>query len=120
MKQKKVYLSGPISGCQRWEYMRRFGQTERRMKSKNPGTEVVNPCKVLVCKYEWVYKLLQRILGKDGAYWIVLFYDLWLLRGCTHIYMMDGWEMSRGAMIENYVACLLGLKYVPRDMTIKE
>ena len=49
------------------------------------------------------------MLGKDGAYRTVLVYDLWLLSRSDTICMIDGWQLSRGAKIEEGFAFRLGI-----------
>ena len=95
---KKVYISGPISGLRRKEYMYRFadvaGMLERR------GYKAVNPTLLWPCRWRWVFPLLERMVGVKTAYRIVLRYDLSMLRQCDAIYMMWLSEKSKGARLE--------------------
>jgi hypothetical protein len=46
------------------------------------------------------------------GYRLTLLYDLFFLMHCQGIYMLDGWQHSRGARIEHYVADTLGLAVI--------
>lgn len=76
------------------------------------GYQVVNPTKIWVCRYILLYCLLERILGKRTTYTIVLMYDLWHLMRCDGIYMLDGWQHSKGAKTERAVAEAFGLAVI--------
>lgn len=103
MKQKKrVYISGKISGLRRKDYMYRFadvaGMLERR------GFKVVNPTRLWPCRWRWVYPAMEWLVGGETAYRCVLAYDLWRLRKCDGIYVMWGYERSRGSRLERMKA----------------
>ena len=91
----RVYISGPISGHDRDEYMRRFSAAEQALRSLG-YVNVVNPTRLWPCRFPWLYKVI--------GYRITLFIDLWLLTSCSLIYKMPGWRTSRGAQIESCVA----------------
>lgn len=88
---KKVYLSGPISGLEKEEYLARFAKAEEMVAAY--GYRVVNPTKFWVCRWAWLY----RIVG----YVLTLLYDLWRLSRCDYIYKIPGWQQSTGANIES-------------------
>ena len=95
MKTKRVYLSGRMSGVPlviwRWGFSIAKDTLERQ------GYEVVNPADTLIARHPWLY----RIVG----YRLTLWYDLRLLRRCTHIYMVgNDWHLSRGARLERMKA----------------
>ena len=104
MKQKRrIYLSGGMSGVERADYVRRFGEAERILWRHGYG--VINPCRVWACRWPWIYMAMEWVLGKRLAYAVVLCYDLLLLMTrADGIAMLPGWRASRGAQIENYVA----------------
>jgi hypothetical protein len=95
----RIYISGPISGREREEYMRQFREAEDYLRSE--GFQTVNPTRLLPCRWPWVYRLL--------GYRLTLLYDLFFLMRCQGIYMLDGWKQSRGARIEHCVADTLGM-----------
>ena len=101
--KRKVYLSGPMSGLERADYVRRFREAERILRRHGYGC--INPCRVWACRWPWIYRAMEWVLGKRLAYAVVLCYDLLLLMTrADGIAMLPGWEQSRGARIENYVA----------------
>ena len=64
---------------------------------KHRGIRAVNPADTLIARHPWLY----RIVG----YRLTLWYDLWLLKHCTHIHMVgDDWRQSRGARLERMKA----------------
>lgn len=101
-KKEKVYLSGKISGRERADYLKDFEDAETLARSY--GYEVCNPTKALPCRFLWIYRLL--------GYTIVLLYDLWLLSRCDYIYMIDGWESSKGATLELTAAGTFGVRRI--------
>ena len=61
------------------------------------GHEVVNPADTVIARHPWLY----RIVG----YRLTLWYDLLMLRRCTHICMVgNDWQQSRGARLERMKA----------------
>ncbi len=103
MSKRRVYLSGPMTGCARADYVRRFGEAERILRRHGYGC--INPCRVWACRWPWIYRAMEWVLGKRWAYAVVLCYDLLLLMTRAYgIAMLPGWQASRGAQIENYVS----------------
>ena len=103
MSKRKVYLSGPMTGCARADYVRRFREAETILRRHGYGC--INPCRVWACRWPWIYKAMEFCLGHSKAYALILAYDLLLLMTrADGIAMLQGWEQSRGARIENYTA----------------
>ena len=103
MSKRKVYLSGPMTGCARADYVRRFREAETILRRHGYGC--INPCRVWACRWPWIYKAMEFCLGHSKAYALILAYDLLLLMTrADGIAMLPGWEQSRGARIENYTA----------------
>ena len=101
--KRLIYLSGPMSGVERADYVRRFREAE--MILRRHGYGCINPCRVWACRWPWIYRAMEWVLGKRWAYAVVLCYDLLLLMTrADGIVMLPGWQASRGAQIENYVA----------------
>ena len=108
MKQKKrVYISGPMTDPQTGKVNEENIVAFKRANSyliKEGYHDIVCPTKVWVCRWPWLYRIMERVLGCDTAYYLTLLYDLWLLRRCNLIYKIPGWRDSRGANIESCIA----------------
>ena len=103
MSKRKVYLSGPMTGIEPREYRRRFREAEAILRRHGYGC--INPCRVWPCRFPWLYRLMNALLGKRLTYAVILAYDLILLMTrADGIVMLPGWQASRGAQIENYTA----------------
>lgn len=101
--KRRIYLSGGMSGVERADYVRRFREAERILRRHGYGC--INPCRVWTCRWPWIYRAMEWVLGERLAYAVVLCYDLLLLMTrADGIAMLPGWQASRGAQIENYVA----------------
>ena len=105
-RNARVYISGPMSGLTRKEYLRNFREAEKELMAKG-YTRIVNPIRVWACRWPWLY----RIVG----YRLTLLYDLWLLMRCDLIYKIPGWQESRGANIESCVAYHFNIWPVPKQ-----
>ena len=104
---KKVYISGPISGLDRKEVIENFSNADLLLRKNGYATS--NPTNALVFRHPRIYRLIERLLGEERAYRAVLVYDLWLLSRSDSICMIDGWQLSRGAKIEEGFAFRLGI-----------
>ena len=101
--KRRIYISGPMTGIEPREYRRRFREAETILRRHGYGC--INPCRVWPCRFPWLYRLMNALLGKRLTYAVVLCYDLLLLMTrADGIAMLPGWEQSRGARIENYTA----------------
>jgi len=101
--KRRIYISGPMTGIEPREYRRRFREAEAILRRHGYGC--INPCRVWPCRFPWLYRLMNALLGKRLAYAVILAYDLLLLMTrADGIVMLPGWQASRGAQIENYVA----------------
>lgn len=91
MSRGKVYISGPITGT---DFGNRFAFSCARNALELCGYEVVDPSEVQL---------------DDEATWTdYMRADLKLLLDCDFIYMLEGWEKSRGARIELALAKISG------------
>ena len=117
MSKRRIYLSGGMSGVERADYVRRFSEAEDILRKHGYGS--INPCRVWACRWPWIYKTMEFCLGHSKAYALILAYDLLLLMTrADGIAMLPGWQASRGAQIENYVARhfhMLGISRAARE-----
>ena len=105
MNTKRVYLSGRMSGLPENEWRLRFCIAQYRLEAKHGNVEVVNPTQTVIARHPWLYRLV--------GYRFTLWYDLRLLRRCTHICMVGSdWHLSRGARLERMNAMKWNIKYM--------
>lgn len=98
MSRGKVYISGPITGI---DFGNRIAFSCARSALELCGYEVVDPSKVQ--------------LGDDATWADYMRVDLKLLLDCDFIYMLEGWEDSRGARLERELAENLGIEEIDLD-----
>ena len=79
----RIYISGPITNV--LDYKEKFARAEQNLKAKYPDAEIINP--TVLDKLPLTYDEYMEL-------------DLMLLDMCGVIYMMNGWEKSKGACIE--------------------
>ena len=97
MNNKKVYLSGRMSGLPEQMWRWRFASWEVLLQWENRDMRIVNPANTIIARHPWLYRLL--------GYRFTLWYDLRLLKRCTHICMIGkDWQLSRGARLERLKA----------------
>lgn len=80
----KLYISGPITGVD--TYKEKFAATEKSLRAT--GCKVINPAKV------------DDIICDDSTYDEIMEVDLLLLKMCDGIFLLNGWNKSKGAKIE--------------------
>ena len=76
----RIYISGPITNV--LDYKEKFARAEQNLKTKYPDAEIINP--TVLDKLPLTYDEYMEL-------------DLRLLGMCEGIYMMEGWEDSKGA-----------------------
>lgn len=110
MKKQRIYISGAMTAPTQEEQARNVQAFhDCALLLRASGYRAVNPANAWPCKFPRLYWAMERLLGKDGAYRTVLVYDLWLLSRSDTICMIDGWQLSRGAKIEEGFAFRLGI-----------
>ena len=114
--KRRIYISGPMTGIEPREYRRRFREAEAILRRHGYGC--INPCRVWPCRFPWLYRLMNALLGKRLTYAVILAYDLILLMTrADGIVMLPGWRASRGANIENYVAMHFWMQGISKAVT---
>ena len=84
----KIYISGKISDTNLTETRKRFAAVAKAMKRL--GVEPVNP--------------LENGLSEQDTWEAHIVKDIATLLQCKAIYMLQGWQESKGACIEHYIA----------------
>ena len=114
--KRRIYISGPMTGIEPREYRRRFREAEAILRRHGYGC--INPCRVWPCRFPWLYRLMNALLGKRLTYAVILAYDLLLLMTrADGIAMLPGWQASRGAQIENYVSMHFWMQGISKAVT---
>lgn len=93
MIQRKIYISGGISGHPLEERRAVFACAEEELRGR--GYDPVNP--------------FNNGVLLDAPYGDHMRADLRMLLDCDGIYLLRGWESSRGACLEHAVAEACGL-----------
>ena len=101
----KIYISGPVTGVA--DYKGKFLCAEYQLLQRNwsPPVEIINPVRVL------------ENIPADTPWGQFMDITLAVMRGCDAIYMLRGWENSRGAQIEKLYAEGCGMKVMYEDET---
>ncbi len=92
--KKKVYISGAIAHHDLAERMAAFDHASRYLSLK--GWEPVNP--------------FMNGVPQESHWTEHMRVDIALLLTCDYIYMLRGWELSKGAKLELDVASSCGIK----------
>lgn len=79
----RIYISGPITNVP--DYKEKFSKAEQKLKEMHPEADIINPTVLsdLPLTYDEYMDLDLRLLDMCGA-----------------VYMLHGWEKSKGACIE--------------------
>lgn len=92
----KIYISGPITGTE--DYRRRFAKAENALRAA--GHEVINPTRV------------NAELPEGTTYQEYMKMSMCMLDMCDTVFLMDGWEKSRGCNAETAYALKKGITIV--------
>jgi hypothetical protein len=104
MKQKTIYIAGPMSGLPEFNHPA-FYEAEARLAFAHKGARIINPARNDIGSREGmtddeICQAFMRILVKQIA-------------ESDMIFMLEGWEKSRVAVIEHDLA--VGLNLIIRD-----
>ena len=93
MEKKKIYISGPISGCDMRERKEAFEKAKLILDAI--GYKAVNPLENGLPCNATTHEHMRR--------------DIEILMGCDEIYMMSKWTHSAGCKLEFDIATAIGL-----------
>lgn len=99
--KKRVYISGPISGRDKKEYMLHFHRIEQVIRAS--GEQPINSTRM--------WGIFQPIFNRiPYKYQVIL--DCLFLASCDEICLLEGYNRSRGCALEIKVAEWLDLRFV--------
>ena len=100
------YIAGPMSGYENYNRFE-FEQAEMILRNRDvSASNIFNPI-----DHEASLLVQQGMISGQDAYRICLKMDLdWICDWATNLYMLKGWELSRGSMAEWTLAVALGLE----------
>ena len=99
----KIYISGPVTGTS--DYIERFAKTEKHLSSSFGKIEIFNP----------VRHIINTLRNPEEIGWpfiMSILLDELRYGNFTHIYLMQGWQNSSGAVIEQCYAKRLGMEFI--------
>lgn len=103
MKQETIYISGKITGEDPREVEVRFAAAEGAIEKM--GHKAVNPLKNGLSPTEPWHEHMRR--------------DIRALTRCTAIFLIPGWEQSKGARLEYEIARQLGMRTITTEKNNK-
>lgn len=105
--KKNYYISGPITRLikKNKDYKKAFAQAEAFLRENAWYLEIFNPVVLS--------ERLETIHGKDNlTYQDYMIKDIECLLLCDCIYMLRGWQFSKGARFERKIAKFCGIKVI--------
>ena len=103
-KRTKIYLSGPVTTYNNDEYARQeFCNLQAKLQAEAPEDYlIVNPV-----DFNMTFEGLADMTWRD-----FMACDILVLNSCDWIYMMEGWEISEGAITEKNFAVNSGIRVI--------
>jgi hypothetical protein len=111
-----VYLSGPMTGYKNYN-KEGFDRAKEEVAKRFPKTDMLT---VQVVNPHGISKLVEasaRSSGREPEYMDYLHEDIKWMVDCDAVLTLDGWEKSRGSVIEVSVA---GLMEIPVAHSVEE
>ena len=104
-KRLSVYIAGPMANIEHYNFPA-FNQAEKKLESSKIFRKIINPAKL----DQNDRALDSTIELTDEERKTIIIRDLKLLVECDSIFMLEGWEDSKGAQVEHALARYLNLK----------
>lgn len=101
-----IYISGPVTGTE--GYVEKFNDVAMMIADKHEGWDIINPVAI------------NGLLPKGTTWKEYMKVSIALLEMCKSIYMMSGWEKSKGAKVELVYALLHGYDVYTQDDISRE
>lgn len=102
-QKMKIYISGPVTGTT--DYIERFAKTEKHLSSSFGKIEIFNPVRHII-------NTLRKPEEIGWPFIMSILLDELCYGNYTHIYLMQGWQNSSGAVIEQCYAKRLGMEFI--------
>lgn len=100
-RANRIYVAGPMTGIEDFNFPA-FNQASEMLRAK--GYIVENPAE-------------HGII--DGAEWAdYMAYDLTRIGLCGSVYLLPGWEQSKGAQLEVLIATRLGMEIIEAEAKV--
>jgi hypothetical protein len=105
---KKIYIAGPMRGHKHYNFSA-FDDAEQYLKAQ--GYFPISPAQLDRMYEGWYPAPPEDIDFTPGDYRRMIRRDLnAILDDCEAIYLLKGWENSKGAQLEKALAVFLGLE----------
>jgi hypothetical protein len=116
-----VFISGPMTGIEN-NNIRAFDQAERDINQafkKQPYLKVINPVKIAK-KVQDSFNEVNQILARyhssykkiEPSWADYMRMDIVYLCQCTHVLFLEGYQDSKGSVMEMYIAKKLNIQCV--------
>ncbi len=105
---RNVYIAGPMTGIARWN---RPAFVKAAKQLREQGWEVTSPVEIADA-----FGSQNTIVTTPGMLDAVIEAELEALAKCDAIYLLAGWEDSRGAKRELWLALEKGLEVIVEDI----
>lgn len=102
--KEKVYISGQMTGIEGYNAFE-FNKATDLLRGQ--GINCVNPFEI--------GRTIEHKLDSctiEEKYFMYMKADIAVLLDCTHIYLLKGWEKSKGAKMEKQIADFFNIKTI--------
>ena len=115
-KKKSIYVAGPMTGLPEWNFPAFYAAEERLQKK---GWNVINPARNDEGEGFDRHKSMEEQDSFQWDYADLLLNDLDYISGADSIYLLRGWEHSKGARAECAFASALGKEIIYESADMK-